>query len=75
MNRVMGVSGLRVVDGSVMPQQVSGPSMTSIVMIAEKASDMIKADRIKIPTSTGAAIIMNMHFFVLIVSLVLFLNF
>lgn len=40
--RVHGVSGLRVVDGSVMPDVVAGHTNAVIVMIGEKASDMIK---------------------------------
>ena len=39
--RVHGMEGLRVVDGSVMPQVVSGNTNAAIIAIAEKASDLI----------------------------------
>jgi len=43
--RVRGVAALRVIDGSVMPVITSGNPNSPIIMIADKAAGLIRADR------------------------------
>lgn len=47
--KVRGIAGLRVVDGSAMPRVIRGNTTAPIVMMAEKAADLMKADA----TATG----------------------
>ncbi|HKE72341.1 MAG TPA: GMC family oxidoreductase N-terminal domain-containing protein [Acidimicrobiales bacterium] len=44
--RVRGVQGLRVIDGAAMPSLITGHTNGPIVMMAERASDLIRAARL-----------------------------
>ncbi len=53
--RVHGIDGLRVVDASVMPDIVGGNVNATVVMIAERASDLIRGRTPLAPARVAAA--------------------
>lgn len=53
--RVRGIDGLRVVDASVMPTIVGGNTNAVVVMIAERAADLVRARRTLDPVDATVA--------------------
>jgi choline dehydrogenase-like flavoprotein len=53
--RVIGLEGLRVIDGSVIPAVTSGNTNAPIMMIAEKGAEMVLADALSHPARARAA--------------------
>lgn len=53
--RVRNIEGLRVCDSSVMPRLISSNTNAAVIMIGEKASDMVRGNRLTAPSHAREA--------------------